>query len=80
MRDKFVWCRNTIKSMKAELYDDIHECYNTLREEIFSGINFRGLGFTEDLEGIKFRELSLTNDFEGINFCESALFKDLARP
>ena len=78
MRDKFVWCRNTIKSMKAELYDDIHECYNTLREEIFAGINFRELGFTEDLAGINIRELSLSKDFAGINFRESALYKDFA--
>ena len=64
---------------------------STLREEIFTGINFREfflghfaginfreLGFTVDFAGIDFRELSLTKDFEGINFRESALFKDFA--
>ena len=48
-------------------------------EEIFAGINFRELGFTEDFAGINFLELSLTNDFAGINFRESALFKDFTR-
>ena len=72
------------------------DCYNvdgiqsnTLREEIFAGINFREfffghcaeisireLGSTEDSAGIYFRELNLTKDFAGINFRESALFKD----
>ena len=54
---------------------------NTLREEIFAGINFRELffghfvginfrelGFTEDFAGINFRELILTKNFAGINF------------
>ena len=50
----------------------------TLREEIFAGINFRELGFTQDFAGINFRELSLTKDFTGINFHESALFKQFA--
>ena len=61
---------------------------NTLREEIFAGINreffsghfaginFRKLGFTEDFAGIHFRELSLRKDFAGINFCELSLTKD----
>ena len=40
----------------------------TLREEIFTGNNFRELGFTEDFAGINFHELSLTMDFAGINF------------
>ena len=65
---------------------------NTLREDIFAGINlreffwgyfaginFRELGFTEDFTGIDFRELSLTKAFARINFRESALFKDFAR-
>ena len=64
---------------------------NSLREEIFAGINFREvffrhfaginfreLGFTEDFAGINFRELCLTKDFAGINFRESAFFKDFA--
>ena len=45
----------------------------------FAGIDFRELGFIEDLEGIDFRELSLTKDFAGIDFRESALFKDFGR-
>ena len=49
---------------------------HTLREEIFAGINFRELGFTEDFAGINFRKLSLTKDFAGINFRECALYKD----
>ena len=61
----------------------------TLREEIFTGINFwefffghfaginfRELGFNKDFAGINFRELSLTKDFAGINFRECALYKD----
>ena len=40
----------------------------TLREEIFAGINFRELGFTEYFAGINFHEFSLTKDFPGINF------------
>ena len=42
------------------------------------GINFRELGFTEDLAGINFQELNLTKDFAGINFRESASYKDFA--
>ena len=49
----------------------------TLRKEIFVGINFRELGFTEDFAGINFHELR-TKDFAGIDFRESALFKDFA--
>ena len=62
---------------------------NTLREEIFAGINFRefffkhfaGINFRElcfnkDFAEINFRELSLTKDFAGINFRECALYKD----
>ena len=48
-------------------------CLPTLREEIFAGINFRKLGFTEDFAGINFRELSLRKDFTGINFRELSL-------
>ena len=43
---------------------------------LFAGINFRVLGFTEDLAGINFHELSLTKDFARINFRECALYKD----
>ena len=62
---------------------------DTLREEIFAGINFREfffghfagidfreLAFTEDFAGINIRELSLTKDFAGINFRGCALYKD----
>ena len=40
----------------------------TLREEIFAGINFRELDFTDHFAEINFRELSLTKDFVEINF------------
>ena len=48
----------------------------TLREEIFTGNNFRELGFTEDFAGINFHELNLRKDFTGINFRELSLTKD----
>ena len=70
----------------SEFYPVLGHIKNTLREEIFAGINFhkfffghfaginfRELGFTEDFTGINFRELSLTKDFVGIYFRESAL-------
>ena len=44
----------------------------------FAGINFCGLGFTEDFAGINFRKLSLTKAFAGIDFRECALFKEFA--
>ena len=56
---------------------------NTLREEIFAGINFheffsghfvginfRKLGFTEDFAGINVRKLSVIKDFAGTNFSQ----------
>ena len=62
---------------------------NTLREEIFAGINFheffsghfvginfRKLGFTEDFAGINVRKLSVIKDFAGTNFRKSVLYKD----
>ena len=52
---------------------------DTLREEKFTGINFRDF-FFRHFAGINFRELGFTEDFAGINFCESVLFKDLAGP
>ena len=40
---------------------------DTLREEIFAGINFREF-FLGHFAGINFRELGFTEDFAGINF------------
>ena len=64
---------------------------DTLREEIFAGINFREFflghfaginfrefGFTEDFLGINIRESGLAKDFAGINFRERDLYKDFA--
>ena len=71
--------RNWLHVSNLSIKKDLKNCRQiTLKEEIFAGINFRKLGFTEDFAGINFRELSITKDFAGINFCESALFKDLA--
>ena len=42
---------------------------NTLREEIFAGINFANFFFGH-FTGINFRELGFTVDFAGINFRE----------
>ena len=58
--------------------DVVMQNTDTLREEIFAGINFCEFGFTEDFAGINSCELSLTRDFAGINFRESALLKDFA--
>ena len=48
----------------------------SLIEELFAGIKFPTLNFTENFAGINFREMSLTKDFAAINFRESAFFKD----
>ena len=49
--------------------------FDTLREEIFAGINFREFFFGH-FAGINFRELGFNEDFAGINFRDTSLTKD----
>ena len=81
--------RSSVRPDKPHPYLSWFVLKDTLREEIFAGVNFRDfffghfaginfreLGFTEDFAGISFREFSLAKDFAGINFRESVLYKD----
>ena len=51
---------------------------STLREEIWGGIDFSRIVFSSIL-GINFRKLGFTEDLLGINLRKSSLYKDIAR-